>query len=76
MGLNNEDSIFLTQEEQELYMLQQLKLESGESFDHRQGYEYAIYEFHKQYSLRRKNNTKVPIKISAQTQTKKRVEAL
>lgn len=28
-----EDTVFLIQEEQELYMLQQLQLESGESFD-------------------------------------------
>lgn len=56
-------------------MLQQLQLESGESFDYKQGYEYAIYEVHKQYSLRRKKNTKVPPKKSTETQTKKIVEA-
>ena len=33
LGINNEDVVFLTQEEHELYMLQQLQLESGESFD-------------------------------------------
>lgn len=47
MGINDENTIFLTQEEQELYMLQQLQLEFGESFDYKQGYESAIYEVHK-----------------------------
>ena len=71
MGENNEDAIFLTQEEQELYMLQQLKLEYGESFGYKQGYESAIYEVHKIYSFRSKKNTEVPIKKSIHTQTKK-----
>jgi len=56
-------------------VLQQLQIESGESFDYKQGYEYAIYEVHKQYSLRSKKNTEVPTKKSVQTQTKKIVEA-
>lgn len=51
-------------------MLQQLQLESGESFDFKQGYESAIYEVHKQYILRIKNNNETPIKRSIQTQTK------
>lgn len=33
LGIKNEDVIFLTQEEHELYMLQQLQSEFGESFD-------------------------------------------
>ncbi len=52
----DEDTVFLTQEEHELYMLQQLQLESGESFDFKQGYETTIYEVHKQDSLRSKKN--------------------
>ena len=51
-------------------MLQQLQLESGESFDFKQGYESAIYEVHKQYSLRSKKNNKTPMKRSIQTQNK------
>lgn len=51
-------------------MLQQLQLESGESFDFKQGYESAIYEVHKQYSLRSKKNNETPIERSIQTQTK------
>ena len=75
MGINNEDAIFLTLEEQELYMLHQLLLEYGESFHYKQGNESAIYEVHKQYSLRRKKNAEVPIKKSFQTQNKKIIEA-
>ena len=75
MGINDDTTIFLTQEEQELYMLQQIQLESGESFDYKQGYEYAINEFHKQYNLRSKKNVEAPTKKFSQTQTKKIVEA-
>lgn len=71
MGIKNEDVVFITHEERELYILQQLQLGSGESFHYKQGYESAIYEVHKQDSLRRKKNTKVPTKKSVQTQTKK-----
>lgn len=56
-------------------MLQQLQLESGESFDFKQGYESAIYEVHKQYNLIRKKNIEVPTKKSVQIQTKKIAEA-
>lgn len=62
MVLNDEDIVFLTQDEQELHMLQQLKIQSGESFDYKQGYAYAIFEVHKQYNLRRKNNSDIPDK--------------
>ena len=51
MGINDDNTIFLTQEEQELYMLQQLQLEFGESFDYKQGYEFSINEVQKQYNL-------------------------
>ena len=75
MGINDGNTIFLTQEEQELCMLQQLKLQSGESFDYKQGYEFAINEVHKQYNLRSKKKTKAPTNKTVQTQTKKTVGA-
>lgn len=56
-------------------MLQQLRLESGESFDSKQGYKSAIYEVHKQYSLRSEKKNETPTKILIQTQTKKIIEA-
>ena len=75
MGINDDNIIFLTQEEQELYELQLLQLDFGESFDYKQGYEFAINEVHKKYSLRRKKNVDNYTKKSTQTQTKKTIEA-
>ena len=47
MGINDEDTIFLTQDEQELHMLQQLQIQSRESLDYKQRYDSAIFEVHK-----------------------------
>lgn len=47
MGINDEDTVFLTQYEQELYMLQQLQGQFGESFDYKQGYDSDTFEVHK-----------------------------
>ena len=52
MGLNSEQQIFLTQEDQKAHTLNQFQIQSGESFDVREGYDTAIYEVHKQYNLR------------------------
>jgi len=60
MGLDEEETIFLTHDDQELYMLQQLQTQTGESFDYKQGYDSAIFKVHKQYNLRSKKNTDVP----------------
>ena len=56
MGIDEENTSFLTQEDQELFELQQLKVESSESFDFKQGYDFAINEIHSQYNLRNKKN--------------------
>jgi len=37
-----------------------LQTQSGELFDYKQGYDSAIFEVHKQYNLRSKNNTDTP----------------
>ena len=55
-------------------MLQQLQLESGESFDYKKGYDFSINEVHKKYNLRSKKNAESPTKKIAQTHTKKIVE--
>jgi len=52
MRLNNEQQVFLTQEDQEVHMLEQFQTKSGESFDFREGYDTTVYEVHKQYNLR------------------------
>lgn len=54
MRLNNEQQVFLTQEDQEAHTLKQFQTQSGESSDFREGYDIAIYEVHKQYNLRNK----------------------
>jgi hypothetical protein len=51
-------------------MLQQLQLESGESFDFKQGYESAIYEVHKQYSLEVKRIMKLPLRDQSKPKLK------
>ena len=56
MGTDENNTIFLTQEDQELFELQQLKVESSESFDYKQGYDFAINEIHSQYNLRNNKN--------------------
>ena len=52
MGLNSEQQIFLTQEDQDDHDINQFQTKSGESFDFREGYDAAVYEVHKQYKLR------------------------
>ena len=42
MGIDDNNTIFPTQEDQELFEIQQLQLNSDESFDYKQGYDFAI----------------------------------
>ena len=67
MGIDDNKTIFLTHEDQELFELQQLQLDSGESFDYKQGYDFSINEVHKQYNLRSKTKIEPSTKKSAQT---------
>lgn len=60
MGLDEEETVFLTQDNQELYIFQQLQTQCGESFDYKQGYDSSIFEVHKQYNLRSKKNIDAP----------------
>lgn len=75
MGINDDNYIFLTQEEYELFMLQQLQLEFRESFDYNQGYDTTINEVQKQYNLRSKKNVEAPTKKTVQNQNKKIIES-
>jgi len=52
MGLNNEQEVSLTREDQEAHTLEKFQTQSNESFDFREGYDTTIYEVHKQYNLR------------------------
>jgi len=48
MGLNSEQQIFLTQEDQDDHDINQFQTKSGESFGFREGYDVVVYEVHKQ----------------------------
>ena len=55
MGLNDEQHVFLSQEDHKDDDIQQFQTRSGESFDFKQGYDTVVYEVHKQYKLRSRN---------------------
>jgi hypothetical protein len=60
MGINDNDSIFLTQEEQDLFLLSQTEVDEEES--EQQAFENAIMEVHRQYNLRSKKSNDNPTK--------------
>jgi hypothetical protein len=62
MGINDNDSVFLTQEEHDLFLLSQTEIDHEESEDYKQGFENAIMEVHRQYNLRSKKSTDNPTK--------------
>jgi hypothetical protein len=55
MGIHNNEAIFLTQEEQELFLLNQTKVSEEAEDVEQQAFENAILEVHQQYNLRSKN---------------------
>lgn len=86
MGLDSEQQVFLTQDDQQAQEYKEFQAKYGETFDFREGYDTAIYEVHKQYKLRsrtiyvpentKQTNTKLPKKssdkaISAESSDKK-----
>ena len=74
MDINDDNTIFLTQEDHELYDLQQMQLDSSESFYYKQGYDFSINKLHKKYNIRSMKNIEPYTKKYVQTQTKKAVE--
>jgi len=72
MGLNGEQQIFLSKEDQDHNDINQFQTKSGESFDFREGYDTAVYEVHKQYKLRSRTiNVPEPVKSKDTKQPKK-----
>ena len=57
MGINDDESVFLPQEEQEHFLLTQTELDSKESDEYKQGFENSIMEVHWQYNLRSKKTS-------------------
>lgn len=71
MGLNDEQQVFLTQEDQEDDNINQFQTKSGESFDFKKGYDTIVYEVHKKYKLRSRTiNVPEPIKTKDTKQPK------
>jgi hypothetical protein len=60
MGINDNDSIFLTQEEHDIFLLSQTEVDEEES--EQQAFENAIMEVHRQYNLRSKKSNDNPTK--------------
>jgi hypothetical protein len=58
MGINHNNSIFLTEEEQDHFLLSQTKVDEEES-EH-QAFEIAIMEVHRYYNLRSKRSNDNP----------------
>jgi hypothetical protein len=54
MGIHDNEAIFLTQEEKELFILNQTKVSEEVEDAEQQAFENAILEVHRQYNLRSK----------------------
>jgi L-rhamnose mutarotase len=72
MGVHDDESIFLTQEEQELFLLSQTEVNEEAEETEQQAFENSIMEVHRQYNLRSKKMNENPPKKA--TETKKIVE--
>jgi hypothetical protein len=72
MGIHDNKAIFLTQEEQELFLLNQTKVSEEAEDAEQKAFENAILEVHRQYNLRSKKTEGSSPKKT--TETKKVVE--
>ena len=71
MGINDDETIFLTQEEQELFQISQTELDLEESDDYKQGFKNAIMEVHRKYNFRSKKTSDTPNKNNFENPAKK-----
>jgi hypothetical protein len=78
MGIHDNEAIFLTKEEQELFLLNQTKLSEEAEDAGQQAFENAILEVHHQYNLRSKktegNSSKKAAKMQKVAETEKTPE--
>jgi hypothetical protein len=78
MGIHDDESIFLTQEEHEIFLLSQTEVNEEAEETEQQAFENAIMEVHRQYNLRtKKENDNPPKKVvetKKATKTKRIVE--
>jgi hypothetical protein len=68
MGIHDNEAIFLTQEEQELFLLNQTKVSEEAEDAEQQAFENAILEVHHQYNLRSKKTEGNSSKKTTETQ--------
>jgi hypothetical protein len=68
MGIHDNEAIFLTQEEQELFLLNQTKVSEEAEDAEQQAFENAILEVHRQYNLRSKKTEGNSSKKTTETQ--------
>jgi hypothetical protein len=68
MGIHDNDAIFLTQEEQELFLLNQTKVSEEAEDAGQRAYENAILEVHRQHNLRSKKTEGNSFKKTTETQ--------
>jgi hypothetical protein len=78
MGIHDNEAIFLTQEEKELFLLNQTKVSEEVEDAEQQAFENAILEVHRQYNLQSKktkgSSPKKMIEIKKVVETKKSSE--
>jgi hypothetical protein len=78
MGIHDNEAIFLTQEEKELFLLNQTKVSEEAEDAEQQAFENAILEVHREYNLRSKktegSSPKKIIETKKVTETKKASE--
>jgi hypothetical protein len=78
MGVHDDESIFLTQEEHEIFLLSQIEVNEEVDETEQEAFENAIMEVHEQYKLRSKRENDNPPNKTAETkkgnETKKIVE--
>jgi ribonuclease HI len=67
MGVHDDESIFLTQEEQELFLPSQTNVNEEAEETKQQDFENAIMEVHRQYKLRSKKTSDTPTKKAVET---------
>ena len=67
MGIHDNESIFLTQEDQELFLLNQTKVSEEAEDAEQQAFENTILEVHHQYNLRSKKTEEKSSKKTTET---------
>jgi hypothetical protein len=67
MGIHDDESIFLTQEEHEMFLLSQTEVNEEADKTEQEAFENAIMEVHRQYNLRSKKANDNPPKKTVET---------